>query len=413
MTPGARPQRLAVILKGYPRLSETFIAQELLALEQAGLPLTLFSLRHPTDKKLHPVNQAIQAPVVYLPEYLYQEPRRVLRAWWRQRRQAGYRQALRAFWRDLRRDRSANRWRRFGQALVLANEMPVDVGWLYAHFLHTPASVTRYAALITGLRWSCSAHAKDIWTTPAWDKREKLAEMAWLVTCTAAGAEHLTALAPPARVTLLHHGLDLTRFASPPAKTSARPLQVLTVGRLVEKKGHDLLLAALAQMPPDLDWRLTVIGSGPEKEKLQHQAKTLAIAARLDWLGARSQEEVLAAYRRADLFVLASRIAADGDRDGLPNVLMEAQSQRVAVIATSLPGIEELVLAGETGLLVPPDDSAALAQALMSLLQDEGRRLALAAAGEARLRRHFDARPGHGALAARFFAVLQPPPKAA
>ena len=153
---------IAVVLKGYPRLSETFIAQELRALEQRGLRLHLFSLRLPTDTKRHPVHDEIQAPVTYLPEYLHEEPLRVLRGWLSSRKLTGYRQALRTFLKDLARDRTRNRIRRFGQALVLARELPDETDWLYAHFIHTPASVTYYGHMMTRVGWSCSAHAKDI-----------------------------------------------------------------------------------------------------------------------------------------------------------------------------------------------------------------------------------------------------------
>jgi len=181
-----RVGRVAVVLKGYPRLSEAFIAQEIAALERRGLECLIVSLRRPTDRRRHPVHAEIRAPLLYLPEYLYREPLRVLRAWRRLRRWPTYAPA-RALWlRDLRRDPTPNRLRRFGQALVLADELPRDVTQLHVHFLHTPASVTRYAALLRGLPWSGSAHAKDIWTTPDWEKREKLAACAWLVTCTAA-----------------------------------------------------------------------------------------------------------------------------------------------------------------------------------------------------------------------------------
>jgi len=164
------------ILKGYPRLSETFIAQEILALEQRGLKILIISLRYPTDRTTHPVHQQIRSAVSYLPEYLYQEPRRVWQGWLRSRRRSGYRAARGAWLADLRRDPTPNRIRRFGQALVLAAELPENVNHLHAHFLHTPASVARYAALITGLSWTVSAHAKDIWTIPVWEKRTKLAE---------------------------------------------------------------------------------------------------------------------------------------------------------------------------------------------------------------------------------------------
>jgi hypothetical protein len=154
-SPEAAPAfgRIAVVVKGYPRLSETFIAQELLALEQRGLVLDIFSLRHPTDPDIHPVHRRIAARATYLPEYLHQEPGRVLRAWRAARYLAGYAEARRVWLRDLRRDRSRNRVRRFGQACVLATELPAGTTRFYAHFLHTPASVARYAALMRRLPW--------------------------------------------------------------------------------------------------------------------------------------------------------------------------------------------------------------------------------------------------------------------
>ncbi len=211
---GLGPGRVAFVLKGYPRLSETFIAQEIRALEQRGLDILIVSLRHPTDPATHPVHQQIKAPVLYLPEYLKDEPRRVWRGWRRARRMAGYGAARRAWLRDLLRDPTPNRIRRFGQAVVLAAELPADIGQLHAHFLHTPASVARYAAAMRGLDWSVSAHAKDIWTIPDWEKREKLAAARWAVTCTETGRAHLARLAPaPEKVMLSYHGLDLDRFA--------------------------------------------------------------------------------------------------------------------------------------------------------------------------------------------------------
>src|SRR5579864_5989855 len=188
--------RVAFVLKGYPRLSETFIAQEIRALEQRGLDIQIVSLRHPTDRARHPVHGQIRAPVLYLPEYLRDEPRRVLAGWRQARLLPGYTAARRAWLSDLARDPTPNRIRRFGQALVLAAELAPDIAHLHAHFLHTPASVARYAAVISGVRWSVSAHAKDIWTIPAWEKREKLGSAQWAVTCTETGRRHLAELAP-------------------------------------------------------------------------------------------------------------------------------------------------------------------------------------------------------------------------
>ena len=403
--------RVAFVLKGYPRLSETFIAQEIHGLERRGLDIEIVSLRRPTDVARHPIHDEIAAPVRYLPEYLSDEPERVARAWWRARRLPGYAHARAAWLADLRRDRTPNRARRFGQALVLADELDPGVGHIHAHFLHTPASVARYASLMRELPWTVSAHAKDIWTTPAWEKREKLESCRWAVTCTAANADHLSGLAPPGRVALVYHGYDPARFPArppPPAMRDGRdpeqPVRLLSVGRAVVKKGYDVLLAALAALPDRLHWRFAHVGGGPLAAALAGRARELGIEARIVWCGPLAHDRVLAHYRDSDLFVLPSRIAADGDRDGLPNVLMEAQSQSLACVATRLSGIPELIEDGVTGCLVPAGDRGALTRALAELMTRPARRRALAQAGAARVRRDFDCATGIAALADRFGA---------
>ena len=407
---------VAFVVKGYPRLSETFIAQEILALERRGLAIRIVSLRHPTDRYRHPVHREISAAVDYLPEYLHQEPGRVWRAWRAWRRRPGYRRAARAWWRDFRRDPTANRGRRFGQALVLAHELPATVTRLHAHFLHTPASVARYAAILTGLPWSCSAHAKDIWTTPAWEKAEKLASCEWLVTCTRAGLDHLRGLAPGADIELVYHGLDLDRFPPPAAVREGPdagspddPVIILSVGRLVAKKGYHVLLEALhAWVGTALHWRLVHIGGGELRPVLEARARALGVADRIEWLGPQPQEVVIERLRRADMFVLPSRVAPDGDRDGLPNVLMEAMSQGLACVASRLSGIPELIDDGASGVLVPPDDSEALGRAISGLAADPARRRALGEAAIRRVTEHFDSERWVGRLAERFARPAAP-----
>ena len=185
---------------------------------------------------------------------------------------------------------------------------------------------------------------------------------------------------------------------------------ILSVGRGVAKKGYDDLLAALALLPPTLAWRFVHIGGGVLAKRLKREAQRLGLAGRIEWRGARPQPKVLAAYRAADLFVLAAKIGKDRDRDGLPNVLMEAQSQRLACIATRLPGIAELIVDGTSGVLVPPGDPAALAVALTALIRDPARRRELAAAGEARVRRAFGMESGIAVLTALFGVPDRPAP---
>lgn len=403
-------ERVAFVVKGYPRLSETFIAQEIRGLEAAGLPIEIWSLRRPTDRAVHPVHREIAAPVRYLPEYLWREPRRVWRALAALRRDPRFRPALKAWLADLRRDPTPNRVRRFGQALVLAHELPPSVARLHAHFLHTPASVTRYAAMLTGRPWTGSAHAKDVWTTPGWEIAEKLAGCDWLVTCSAAAQAHLAAHSPdPDKVELVYHGLDLARFAPRPGLRPHRdgsraddPVVVLAVGRAVEKKGFDTLIDALGSLPPGLHWRLVHIGGGRDRRRLARRAAAAGVADKVTWLGARAQDDVLAWYRKADLFVLPSKVARDGDRDGLPNVLMEAASQGLACISTRVSAIPELVQDGATGVLVPPGDTAALAAALAGLIAAPDRRLFMGRAAERRVRTQFSSAAGIARLADRF-----------
>ena len=406
---------IAFVLKGYPRLSETFIAQEILGLEQAGLELNLYSLRRPTDTKRHPIHEEIAASVTYLPEYLYHEPVRLYRAWKYVRVLQSYRQALSLWFNDLKRDLTPNRVRRFGQAVVLAAELPADITQLHAHFLHTPASVTRYAAILRGIPWSVSAHAVDIWTTPDWEKREKLSDCAWATSCSQIAVQNLRGLAPtPDSVSLIYHGLDLNRFAvasqPKPLRDGSQPddpIQIITVGRAVEKKGHDIVIAALAAIPKNIQWRWTHIGGGELVKALKRQAAAAGLNDRIDWRGSLPQQEVIDAYQSADLFVLANRVAANGDRDGLPNVLMEAQSQKLACIASNEAAVPELIEDGLNGYLVTPENPQLLAEKIIDLIQNPTKRVKMGESGRNIIENRFSHLIGVDVLAQKFVETPQ------
>jgi glycosyltransferase involved in cell wall biosynthesis len=404
---GGTMNRIATIVKGYPRLSETFIAQEILGLEKRGIAQLIVSLRHPTEGKVQDLNREIQAQVLYLPEYLKDDFSRVRegRRW--AKAQPGYASAQKAFRADLERDASVNRLRRFGQACVLAHELPADVDWIHTHYLHTPASVARYAALIRGMGWSFSAHAKDIWTTPEWELRGKLAEAGWGVTCTRANLDYLRSLsAEPGKLHLVYHGLDFSRFpVAPEQKTKgAGPFRIVSVGRAVEKKGYSDLLKALAMLGGDFDWRFEHTGGGALAKRLKEQAEELGVADRIVWHGSQERGFIFEMLKRADLFVLPSRLAKSGDRDGLPNVLMEAQAFAVPVLATDVSGIPELVTHGNTGWLVPERDPQSLAEAIRNLIDDDDLRLRLASAGAKNVREKFSSEPGIDFVAAKLKA---------
>lgn len=405
--------RLAVVVKGWPRLSETFIAQELVALEEAGLDFDLWSLRHPTDKKTHPLHDRLKAPVRYLPEYLRDEPRRVAQAMGAVAALPGFDAAAEAYARDVARDDTPNRRRRWGQACVMAHEMGQEVCGLYAHFLHTPASVARYVAILRGLPWSFSAHAKDIWTSPEWELREKLSPdhhgADFGATCTGFGAAYLQGLADsPGRIELVYHGLDLTRFPKAPQRPERNKddaLRLMSVGRLVEKKGFDNLIDALALLPKTLDWHWTHIGGGALDAEMRGRAAECGVADRITWRGACDQPEVIDAMRSHDLFVLPSRVAQDGDRDGLPNVLMEAASQKLPILSTPVSAIPEFIQDGVHGLL-RSDDPATLAQSITNFAADPALGPRLADAAHQRLTAHFTMTPGIAQLQQRLQAML-------
>ncbi len=389
--------QIAFVLKGYPRLSETFIAQEILSLQNLGLDIAIYSLRHPTDSSHHPIHDEITASVNYLPEYLHHEPLRVLKSLFSVLRRPGLKNTLSLWWKDIKRDTSRSRARRLGQGIVLAAELPENTRALYAHFLHTPASVTQYAAHILELPWSCSAHAKDIWTSPEWELREKLNDCEWLTTCTAANTVYLSGLSDRNNVSLNYHGVDLQRFPEAPEMTArhdgsseAQTVQLLSVGRAVSKKGYFELMDALAAIPAGLHWQFTHIGGGELLDQLKQQTQQLGIEARCRWLGAQPQQRVLEHYGSADLFVLNSKIDDNGDRDGLPNVIVEAQSQSLAVLSTNISGIPELIEQGENGILVEQQDTPALTAALSQLINDPALRFQLGQQGNRKVRKLFD-----------------------
>ncbi len=230
------------------------------------------------------------------------------------------------------------------------------------------------------------------------------------MTCTASGFRHLQNLSSDkTKVHLSYHGLDLTRFPHFEGPRPLRdgsdpddPVRILSVGRAVKKKGIDILLEALAALPSSLHWRFTHIGGGDELTGLKPLADELGLSDRIVWTGAMDQTQVLEHYRQADLFALACRITSDGDRDGLPNVLVEAASQKLTCISTNISGIPEFFIDGENGLLTAPEDATAFSRALQRVITDPGLRVKLGEAAENRVRTSFDHRNSITELKALF-----------
>ena len=397
--------RICVVVHAWPRLSMTFVAQELVGLEQEGLGLWIATYGAP-DEIRHPIHDQLQADVHRLPKGK-PEIGRLYRAWRKVRHNPGYAKARKVFRSQLQMGSKRRQWRSFMRGIILAAELPQDIRAIYVHFIGSSATVARYASSISGLPLAASAHARDIWTSSEADIRGKLSAMRWCATCTTIGANRLRELTDaPNKVHLIYHGLSFDRFPTIPPERSnadgsdaARPVRLLSVGRAVEKKGFDVLLEALATLPRDMHWRWTQVGDGKIMDQLRQRADARGLSDRIEWLGARDQDAVIDLYRSSDLFVLPCREASDGDRDGLPNVLMEAQSQALCCLSTDFSEIPELIRDGDTGVLVPPAEGAPLASALERLMRSPEERKRLGQAGYDRVRSAFESEAGIGEIA--------------
>ncbi|EHJ49318.1 glycosyl transferase group 1 [Solidesulfovibrio carbinoliphilus subsp. oakridgensis] len=388
---------LVMVLKGYPRISETFISNEILLLESLGFKVRIVSMRDPREKLRHASIYRIKADVVYLPEYIrpalgelvYENVRAALAA------PAGYLRAAALAARHFLRTRKSATIKHLLQAGFLCRRAlaPGEPAHLHAHFAHSPTSVALYAGLIAGLPVSFTGHAKDVWTQAPDRLAEKIRRAAFVVTCTRANAAYLRRLAGNATpVHAVYHGIDLALFNGTAARPEpVPPYRLLTVARLTAKKGLDTVLDALGLLVGqglDVSWDL--VGEGEDREGLVARAEALGLAGRVRFHGAMPHEMVLALYRQAHVFALGCRVLPNGDRDGVPNVVVEAMAMGLPVAATDVSALPELVRDEETGLVCRPDDPAALAGNIARLLADGTLRDRMVAAARAAVARDFD-----------------------
>jgi glycosyltransferase involved in cell wall biosynthesis len=412
---------IGYVLMGYPRLSETFIASELHRVEQAGVSVRLFVLKPIEDKERglpHPVVDRIVAQPQYLPDTssltlpLHRWRPRHLRPFWPairrvgRRRPHGLARALATAGRQALRDRrtplSGPRKiyvKELIQAVALADKLldSPEVRHLHAHFAHGTTTITWHAATIVGLPFSFTGHARDIYApelNPHGWLRRKLLAARFAVTCTRANVEHLKRIAPEAEVHLVYHGLnaDFARLVgdAPAAQTNGR-LRVLGVGRLVAKKGFDVLVEACAELRRrDVPFEALIVGQDDKHgDVVRERIEALGLRDRVALPGPMGQAELLHEYRRAGVLAMPCRVL-ENDRDGIPNVLVEAMAAGAPVVASGVSGIPELVEHEVNGLLVEPDDPQALADALVRLHQDRELAARVAEAGRRTVRERFD-----------------------
>lgn len=384
--------RIGYVLKRFPRFSETFILNELLALEALGIECHVFSLLTPPDEPRHARLADLHAPVTYLSKAagvsLVADPEDAVLFAGNDERSVA---SLRA---------------KAAEVARLARQ--VGITHLHAHFGSDPTTVALLAARDLGGTFSYTAHARDIYHTyvspevDAAKRRAKLSEAALTVTVSDFNADQLSALCPEAadRIHRLYNGIDLSLF-SPTERVV--PGRILAVGRLVEKKGFAVLIDACAHLRDrGLAFDCRIIGDGPLQAALQAQITQLDLAGQVALAGPMPQERLADELGTAAIATLPCVITPDGDRDGLPTVLLEAMGKGVPVVTTTVTGGPEIVSAGETGLLCPPGDPTALADALETLLKDPHRARAMGAAGRLRAERLFDLATNVAQLAERF-----------
>ncbi len=394
------PPVLGMILKGYPRISESFISNEIFLLEQLGYQIRIFSMRDPRENFTHDSVRRIRAGVDYLPQELLRPLHRLLYhnlllAVASPRR---YGRALGLALRRFSRSRKSATWKHLFQAGYLVHKfLPGrNVVRLHAHFAHSPSSVALFASRLSGLAYSFTAHAKDIYTSSPEKLREKIAGARFVVTCTEYNRRYLKGLAGESGTPVhrVYHGIDTKLFSgNPDHRVPEAPYRILTVARLVPKKGLPTVYRALALLRDrGIGFRHELIGDGDDRERVLGLIGELNLGDRCRWLGTLAHEQVLEHYRRSDVFVLGCEIAPNGDRDGIPNVLMEAMAMNLPVVATDVSAIPELVTDGETGLLVPPGNPALLGDAVARMLTDTDLRNRVIPVARERVIRDFDNR---------------------
>jgi glycosyltransferase involved in cell wall biosynthesis len=396
---------LVYILRIFPELSETFVVREMEAISDAGTPVHVVAVQPGEDADLVPAGlppvryvgiASTQAPFTVPGEADGEPPVPVSG----RRRPGGRRTLAAAVGADLltlgldpRRCARALRLAVYaGRAARLLME---SAGRLHAHFANDAAALARYTSLLTGLPYSITAHAYDLYRDP-FLLGPNLAAAARVYTVSEANLTYLQEQAPGhgwdvRRFSVLRCGLDLSRFPFREPVPPARPARLVCIGRLVPKKGHELLLEAVRQaIDAGREVKLSLVGGGPLENHLRGRIRHLGLDEQVDLLGAVPPQRAQETLREADLMVLPSRIAPDGDQDGLPVVLVEALAAGVPVVSTAVAGIPELV-DGSSGWLVPPDEPAALAAAIGRALDEPaGARRARALRGRAKVEKEFD-----------------------
>lgn len=396
--PVEEPLGVGYVVKRYPRYSETFIVTEILAHEEAGLPLEIFSLYPPVDTHFQDAIARVRAPVNYVTD----SDGKSLRFW---EGLCGVAAEVPGLWNSLDAAKGEEARDVFQAAVVAGLARRKGIRHLHAHFGSGAATVARLAARFGGLTYSFTAHAKDIYheSVRPDDLRRKLADASAVITVSDYNLEYLREQygEAAARVRRIYNGIDLERF--PYSAPRDRPPMVVYVGRLVEKKGlADLIDACALLAGRGKTLECGIVGAGELETELRERIARLGVGSTVRLLGPRPQAEVIRLIREASAVAAPCVIGEDGNRDGLPTVILEAMALGTPCVSTDVTGIPEVVRHGETGLIVPQHDPAALADALERFASDAALRVSLAVRARERIEDEFDIRRNAAKIRALF-----------
>jgi glycosyltransferase involved in cell wall biosynthesis len=431
MRPNHDIPRVGYLLKTYPKLSETFILNEIVQLERLGTRLHLFSLKRPSIReKFHPAVCEVQAPVTYVRrDPLFVRLGRFLSTGVRNdpldatpevlehlvlfvRNPIRY---LSTLWFHLRLPEK-RRLKDFVQAGLLTRAMQRrKIQHLHAHFANVPTSVAELVHHFCGITFSFTAHAKDIYLTKDCELARKIRGAKFVLTCTGYNKKYLEAVGRGSTpIHLAYHGVDLSRFrALDAAPRPDGPPQLLSVGRFCEKKGFAYLIQACRILKErGREFSCAIVGWGPARGQLESLIAELGLASHVSLVAEMTQDRLVGMYREAEMFVLPCILGDDGDRDGIPNVLIEAMAMRVPVVSTEVSGIPELVDHMQSGLLVPEKNAAALAEAMELLLSRPDLRARFGETGRAKVMRQFTLEHNVGVVQELLMAAAGGPPSA-
>lgn len=387
-----------MVLKGYPRISETFISNEILLLESLGFNIHIISMRHPREAFSHASIKQIKAGVDYLPSnILHHLPALAYHNFMLAAKKPGlyFKAVKRAVVRWMRTKKSATIKHLLQAGYLVHKCLPgKNIVHFQAHFAHSPTSVALFSSLLSNIPFSFFAHAKDIYTSDPRQLREKIEMAKFVVTCTRYNQHYLSTLAgrttPP--VFFVYHGINLDYFSPKLNNTScAGPYKLLTVARMTEKKGLETVYRALAVLrDKGIGFCHVLIGEGDDNDKVKQLIKELGLESVTQLCGTLTHERVIEHYADSDLFVLGCQIADNGDRDGFPNVMAESMAMNLPVVATNVSGIPEFLEDRVSGMMVPQKDPQALAHAMETILTDEQLRKKVTQEARTRIIKGFD-----------------------